>query len=168
MDRTWSSWWVGGGGSGGEAPLWDWVLIKCRQGATSMSGSYSDKSGMDTAGSRRDSCEDGPFTAKKLQRDSPGKSHVEESWCVWVSESCPFQKPGFPAGLIPQGKYDSTTVGKRGQIESVYSPQSRPEHFAYLFKLFFWPLSMQDLSSLTRDQIHQLCSGSEKSWPLDW
>ena len=24
-------------------------------------------------------CEDGPFTAKKLQRDSPGGSHVGES-----------------------------------------------------------------------------------------
>ena len=66
------------------------MLIKCRQGATSTSGSYSDKSGMDTAGSRGDSCEDGSFTAKKLQRAPQAKAterRADVSGCLRAAPS---------------------------------------------------------------------------------
>ena len=36
-----------------------------------------------------------------------------------LRENRPFQKPGFPAGLIPQSKFSSVAIGKAGQIERV-------------------------------------------------
>lgn len=36
-----------------------------------------------------------------------------------LCENRPFQKPGFPAVLIPQSKFSSMAIGKTGQIESV-------------------------------------------------